>query len=292
MDIAIIGGGGRVGSATARKLIADNHRVRCICRNPGSVPPDLQPCFVAGDLAVPASLAKGLAGADGLFLITPSVEGETKLGLEALAAARAAAVGKIVYMATMHPEQMQAVPHFRNKLPIKRAAMNGWRNHVILQPNYFFQNDLFAIQAMLHGGIFPLPLGHQGVDAIDTDDIAAAAAIALTSSRLDGTVVPLSGHDRLTGPTIAQTYAHLLARPVAYCGDDLTHFGALLKQIMPSASDWEIDDMVTMFGEFQRIGGHANAADVLALEAILGRSLRRYADFATALAASQLSLLE
>lgn len=280
MDVAIIGGSGKVGSATARALRSAGHQVRVICRTKSTVPEDLLDCFCHGDLSQSASLAMPLTGVDALMLITPSVEDETQMGLAALRVAQAAGIQKLVYMATMHPELMQAVPHFYNKLPIKQAVIAGWQNHVILQPNYFFQNDDLVLQALVHGGVFPLPLGTVGVDAIDIDDIAAVATIALTQGQLDGTIVPMSGRDRLTGPSIAHTYAQLLDRPVIYCGDDLTSFGDLLRQIVPGASPWMIADTITMFGEFQRQGGHATPSDVAALEAILGRPVRRHADYA------------
>lgn len=244
------------------------------------MPADLLECYARGDLADPQSLSASIAGLDALMFISPSVEQETELGLAALEVARQAAVPKLVFMATMHPELMAAVPHFRNKIPIKQAVIAGWDKHVILQPNYFFQNDFMVLEAMAHGGVFPLPLGEAGVDAIDVADIAAIAAIALTTDRLDGTVVPISGHDRLTGPSIARTYAELMGRPVVYGGDDITQFGGLLQQIMPGASPWMIADISAMFGEFQRIGGHAAPGDAAVLEALLGRPLRRYSDFA------------
>lgn len=288
MDVAIIGGSGTVGSATARALRSAGYRVRVICRTKSAVPPDLLDGYFAGDLALPESLLRPLTGVGAAMLITPSVEYETQMGLAALDVARTAGVPKLVYMATMNPEEMLAVPHFRNKVPIKQAAIAGWQNHVILQPNYFFQNDSVVLQAMMHGGVFPLPLGTVGVDAIDVEDIAAVATIALTSDRIDGTVIPISGRDRLTGPSIAQTYARLLGRPVAYCGDDLAHFGDLLCQIMSDASSWMIADTTTMFAEFQRQGGHATAQDIDALEAILGRPARSHANYAAALVRDQL----
>ena len=286
MNVGIIGGSGKVGSATARALHSSGHDVRVICRTKSAVTADLLDCHFHGDLTDPASLSTPLSGLDALMLITPSVEDETQMGLAALQAAEAAGIQKVVYMATMHPELMQAVPHFKNKLPIKAAVVAGWRNHVILQPNYFFQNDEVVFSAMMHGGLFPLPLGTIGVDAIDVLDIAAVAAIALTQNRLDGSVVPISGRDRLSGPSIAHTYAQLLDRPVRYGGDDLTRFGGFLTQILPDASPWMIADTITMFGEFQRLGGHAVPNEVDALETILGRPLRRHADYAKTLVQS------
>ena len=288
MDVAIIGGSGKVGSTTARALRLAGHKVRVICRNQSAVPADLIDSFWQGDLSKPDTLTAPLAGVDALMLITPSVEQETQMGLAALHVAKAAGVSKLVYMATMHPELMHMVPHFANKIPIKHAVMAGWSNHVILQPNYFFQNDEMVFSALMHDGVFPLPLGTVGVDAIDIADIAAVAVIALTQSRLDGTVVPISGHDRLTGPSIAQTYAQALSRPVMYVGDDLTQFGGLLNQIVPDASPWMVADTITMFGEFQRQGGHAQPGEVDALEAILGRPVRRHTDYAASLVQRQL----
>ena len=144
MDIAIIGGSGNVGAATARALLADGHKVRVICRTKSSVPADLATCFYAGDLSEPTSLSGPIAGAEALMMITPSVENETQMGLAALHIAKEAAIPKLVYMATMNPELMQAVPHFKNKLPIKQAAIEGWKRHVSYSPIISFRTILWC----------------------------------------------------------------------------------------------------------------------------------------------------
>jgi uncharacterized protein YbjT (DUF2867 family) len=285
MDIAIIGGGGKVGSGTARRLIAGGHRVRVIGRSAATPPDDLKSHFMQGDLANPDSLADGLAGASALFLITPFIEPETALGLAAVTAAQAAGVPKIVYLAIMNLEAMAGIPHFANKIPIKQAVLASGPRAVVLQPNFFFQNDALFLPAIRFGGVYPLPIGSAGVDAIDADDIAEVAARALASEDLAGQVVPLSGPERLTGPAMAATYAELLGRPVSYGGDDLAQFGAMLRQAMPGADDWLVNDLTLMCRETQRLGNHASDSERALLEQLLGRPPRRHRDFAAALLA-------
>lgn len=284
--IGIIGGTGKVGAATARRLRAAGHRVRVIARTPALVPPDLAQDFHSADLVEPASLQPALAGVDTLFLITPFIEAETRLGLDALAQARVAGVSKVIYLAINNLEAMARIPHFANKIPIVAALWRSWPHGVVLRPNFFFQNDAMFLGAMAFGGLLPLPLGTMGVDAIDVDDIADTAVLALTTDRLDGMSLPLSGPDRLTGPGIAATYAALLGRPVAYAGDDLTHFPAVVAQAMPGADAWLIEDLRLMCAETQRLGNHAGPDDVARLERLLGRPLRRHQAFAQALVAS------
>ncbi len=290
MTITIIGGTGTVGGLTAAIAANEGASVRVVSRTPPKGPAHPRLAHMAADLSDPASLAPALAGTETLFLITPFVERETEMGLGAVEAALKAGVRKIVYMAIMNLEKLARVPHFGNKIPIKRRVLEAAPKAVILEPNFFFQNDFMFLPAMIHAGVFPLPLGSAGVDAIDARDIAEVAAKALLTPELDGRVVPISGRDRLTGPSVAATYAEILGRPVHYAGDGLERFGDLVRQAMPGADDWLVNDLTIMSEENQRQGNHATPAQVDALEAILGHPVRRHADFAREAVASMAAM--
>lgn len=280
MTITIIGGTGTVGGLTAAIVADAGASVRIVSRAPPKGAPHPRVAHRTADLADPSSLGPALDGTETLFLITPFVARETAMGLGAVEAALAAGVRKIVYMAIMNLEKLARVPHFGNKIPIKCRVLEAAPTAVILEPNFFFQNDFMFLPAMLHAGVFPLPLGSVGLDAIDARDIAEVAAKALLTADLDDQVIPISGRDRLTGPSVAATYADILGRPVHYAGDGLDRFGDLVRQAMPGADDWLVEDLTIMSEENQRQGNHATPAQVEALEAILGHPVRRHADFA------------
>ncbi len=283
--IGIIGGTGQVGGLTAAQLAGARADITVIARRAPEYLPE-GAVYRPGDLEQPSSLREALAGIDNVFLITPVVEHETRLGVDALGVMAELGVDKVVYMAIAHLEAMQEIPHFANKIPIVARLREGPFRHVVLAPNFFMQNDFMGVQGILQAGVYPLPVGEKGLNSIDVRDIADAAVIALTGDRLDGQEVPLCGPDLLTGPTMAATWAGVLGRPVAYAGDDLEAFTGLVAQGFPDAGEWLIHDLRTMMDVNQRIGCIATEAEHRACAAALGRPPRRYADFVREAAAS------
>ncbi|MFM2041943.1 MAG: hypothetical protein RLY86_519 [Pseudomonadota bacterium] len=289
MTVAIIGGTGKVGHLTALHLAARRVPVTVISRTAPAAPLPPGVRHVPGDLADPASLAAGLAGADSLFLITPFIAAETTLGLGAVEAALAAGVRRIVYMAIMNLEVMARVPHFGNKVPIKQRVMAAGVPFTVLEPNFFQQNDFMYAGAMLGPGVYPMPLGRIGLNAVDVRDIAPIAALALATDRLDGRVLPIPGPEPISGPSAAATYARLLGRPIHYVGDDLDGFVAMLDRMMPGgADDWLKHDLRTMAEENLARGNPADADQIAAVEDLLGRPLRRHAALAEEVVAAGL----
>lgn len=282
MTVAVVGGTGLVGSAAVAALTAAGQPVRVIARRePASLPPGAT--FAQADLADPDGLAAALAGVGRLFLITPVVPEETALGLGAIAAARRAGVRKLAYLSIMNLEAFRGVPHFDNKRPILDALQASGMVPVVLAANWFFQNDGMVLPGVRQAGVYGLPLGAKGLDAVDARDIGAVAALALTSGRFDGQVVPVAGHDRLTTALAAGTYAELLGRPVRPVPDAAEAFAGLLAQVAPGMDPWLRDDLIAMTRANLALGNHAAPGDAVLLEEALGRPLRRYLDTAAEL---------
>jgi uncharacterized protein YbjT (DUF2867 family) len=263
------------------RLAARGEGVRVLSRSAGkagSLPKGAE--AVVGDLADPASLARPMEGADAVFLLAPVHPEETKLGINGVDAAKAAKVGRLVYMSVYGAESAPDVPHFIGKVPVEEAVKGSGLPWTILRPNCFFQNDEQLAPAIAQG-YYPQPLGEVGVSGIDVGDIADAAVNALTGPGLEGQTVPLSGLDILTGPSIAATYAKHLGREVRYGGDDLVAWADRMAEHLP---DWLVVDLRAMFSHFQRKGLRATPADHESLRRALGREPRRFDDFATDLA--------
>lgn len=271
MRVLVIGGTGQVGRPLVAGLKAAGVNAVAAARhaNAGEI------CV---DITDPAALQEAAQGFDAAYLTTPLGPDEAQVGEAAVAALRAAGVGKIVYLAIHNLELMREIPHFETKIPVKQAVLADPRG-VVLQPNFFFQNDLLALPAIQGAGIYPLPIGTKGVWSIDVSDIARAALNALIRSDWDGSAVPLCGPDELTGPTIAKHWAAATGRDVIYAGNDIEPFIGVMRQNIPGLTDWMADDFAKMMAVTQRLGCAASDEDRAATLAIVGQQPLRHTDF-------------
>ncbi len=282
MKILVIGGTGTVGGVVVARLAKRGDAVRVLTRSAaraGSLPAGAE--GAVGDLAVPKSLEQPMAGVDAVFLLVPVHPEEIRLGLNGVEAAKAAKVGRLVYLSVFGAEAAPDVPHFIGKVPVEQAVRESGLAWTILRPDYFFQNDE-QLAPSIAQGVYPQPLGEVGVSGIDVGDIADAAVAALTASGHEGQTIPLVGLDLLTGPTIASTYARHLGREVRYGDDDLTIWSARMAE--HGLPDWLVRDFRAMFAHIQRHGQRATDADHEAVRRVLGREPRRFDDFAAGLA--------
>ncbi|MEQ8433748.1 MAG: NmrA family NAD(P)-binding protein [Oceanicaulis sp.] len=277
-DILVTGATGKTGGALARRLKAAGlNAAGMTSRKDAAGAGDPVP-LVYGDLRRPETLPDAFKGVKALYLVTPLGPDEPQVGLGAIEAAEQAGVEKIVHLSIMNLEAMREIPHFETKIPIKERLLKRGP-HVVLGANFFMQNDLMALPAILHGGVYPLPVGGAGVWSIDVEDIALAAFNALTSDDFDGSAVPLAGPQCVTGPRIAEVWSEALGRPVIYPGDAIDPFIEALKANI-ALDAWAEDDFRTMMAVTQRDGCPASEADRAATRAVLGRSPTPYADFA------------
>lgn len=272
MRTLVIGGTGKVGSATVAHLREHGHEAHAAARSGGDVTLDM----------TDARAVEGTAqGYDAAFFITPLGADETDIGLAVHAALAAAGVARIGYLAIHNLDAMRAIPHFETKRPIRDAVL-GRDGGVVVAPNFFFQNDLMVLAPMQAMGVYPLPVGETGVFSIDAGDIGRAAARALILGDWDGTMVPVCGSERLTGPSIAANWAEALGRPVAYGGNDIAPFVGMLAVQIPGFGPWEQNDFRLMLEVTQAMGCLATDADIAASTAVIGHAPRRHLDFVIA----------
>lgn len=273
MKTLVIGGTGKTGSVIVADLRAAGHEAYAAARTGGDVTLDMR------DAGAVAAAARGF---DAAFFITPLGPDETEIGLAVHSALVGAGVERIGYLAIHNLDAMRAIPHFDTKRPIRDTVL-ARDGGVVIAPNFFFQNDLLAFDAMRLGGVYPLPIGETGVYSVDAGDIGAAGARALMHPDWDGQEVPICGSERLTGPNLAANWAAALGRDVVYGGNDAHGFVAMLKQRMPPAApmtDWFADDMRIMMEVTQDMGCLATDAEIALSRAIIGREPRGHADFA------------
>jgi uncharacterized protein YbjT (DUF2867 family) len=274
--IVVIGGTGTVGSQTVQELLKRGAEVRVMTRSAdriASLPKGVE--GVTGSMLEPESLPSVFAGAGKLFLITPLARDETAQGIEAVDAALAAGIRRIVYLSVHQADKALAIPHFVSKLPIEGVIRASGVEYTILRPNNFYQNDLAVLDA-IRAGAYPQPAGSVGLHRVDVRDIAEAAAIALTQPGHSGKTYSAVGPRAWTGAGISDMLTQHLGKPVVYAGDDLKAWAAQMRAFMPG---WLVRDLEIMFQHFLNVGLLATQAEIGDFSALLGHVPRSYEAF-------------
>ena len=278
MRILVTGGTGKVGSEVIKALVKRNVSVRALVRKQEAsttMPEGIEVSL--GDLLDPVAVRKALDGVDKLYLLNAVVPDELTQGLIAYDLAKRLKLKQIVYHSVFKVEEFKDVPHFAAKLAIENALREFNLPFTIIRPNYFFQNDVSLKDALMNAGMYPMPLGTPGVSAVDTRDIAEAAAIALTSDGHLGKTYNLNGPENLSGKKIASIWSGLLGKEIGYPGEDLDSFE---EQTRKSAPSWSAFDIRMMFQGYLERGFVAENGDVATLTKLLGHPPRRYENFA------------
>jgi uncharacterized protein YbjT (DUF2867 family) len=278
MRILVTGGTGKVGSEVIKALVKRNVGVRALVREQEAsttMPEGIEVSL--GDLLDPVAVRKALDGVDKLYLLNAVVPDELTQGLIAYDLAKKLKLKQIVYHSVFKVEEFKDVPHFAAKLAIENALHEFDLPFTIIRPNYFFQNDVSLKDALTNAGMYPMPLGTPGVSAVDTRDIAEAAAIALTSDGHLGKTYNLNGPEILSGKKVASIWSGLLGKEIRYPGEDLDSFEEQMRKNSPS---WSAFDIRMMFQGYLERGFVAGDGDVETLARLLGHPPRRYVDFA------------
>ncbi len=282
--VLVIGGTGTVGSATVRELLKRGVDVRVMTRTAEkarALPPGVE--GVVGSMLQPETLPGVLRGVEQVFLITPLDRDETQQGIDAVDAAVAAGVERIVYLSVHQADAAPQIPHFASKLPIEGVIRSSGVACTILRPNNFYQNDLGMLDA-IRAGFYPQPMGGIGLHRVDARDIAEAAAIALTETGHAGRTYSIVGPESFTSEQTAAVYAHHLGKPVVYPGDHLKAFSAAMNGAMPA---WMLRDLVIMYDYFQHEGLLATQAEIDTVTALLRHAPRRFDDWVEAALAAR-----
>lgn len=286
MTVLMTGATGTVGSLTLRRLLDHDVDVRALTRSPGTAGLPRGVTAVKGDLLDVDALRGALDGAGTLFLLSANIAEELTATLQALCLAQEAGVRGIVYMSVYQGEQFTDVAHLCGKFAAEQMAGQFRLPATVLRPTYFAQNDLGLKDAILGAGVYPMPIGQEGISMIDVRDIAEAAAGELVrreraTGPLPAVTYDLVGPDVLTGPQVAGIWSQALGRPVSYGGDDLTAFEQRMRGFRPA---WLAFETSRMLRRFQADGGRATTEGLDRLTGLLGHPPRRYRDLAAAAA--------
>src|SRR3954469_10193419 len=192
--ILVTGATGNVGAELVHALAAAGEPVRALVRDDArrsALPAGVE--AAVGDLNRPETLEPALDGVRGVHLLAGygglphAPEGMRRAGGERVTLQSSSAVpgGDMTNaVARYHIESESAI----------RASGLAW---TFLQPNGFMSNALEWAEPLRRGDVVTAPFAGVRTAQIDPLDIAAVAAIALTTGDLDGRSLRLSGPEAL-----------------------------------------------------------------------------------------------
>ena len=284
MKVLVTGGTGKVGSLVVDELLKRGAEVRVLARKQpasGKLRPEVE--IAIGDLLDPVSVEQAMQGVDKLFLLNAVTPDELTQALIPYVIAKRIGIKHVTYLSVFKVEQFKDVPHFASKLAVENALRQFGVPYTILRPGYYIQNDISLKDALTGAGVYPMPIGTEGIAAADIRDIAEAAAISLTEDHHDGKTYDIVAPSTISGPGNAALWSKLLSKEIKYTGHDFDHWEQMMRAKMPG---WSALDLRMMFqGYFDR-GFASTETEVASLTKLLGHVPRSYEDFASQTAAT------
>jgi uncharacterized protein YbjT (DUF2867 family) len=276
--ILITGAAGKTGRAVLRALVAKGMTVRALVHRSEQVRP-LEALgareVLAGDMRDQATMERAAYGVGAVYHICPNVSpDEVAIGQAAIAAARSAGVEHFVYHSVLHP-QAEAIPHHWQKLRVEEKLFESDLPYTILQPSAYMQNVLVHWQQILERGVYPIPYAVETrLGMVDLEDVAAAAAIALTQAGHAGATYELAGAETLTQAEVAAILSQQLGRPVRaeVMSRQAWERGARASGL----GDYQVQTLLKMFDYYERYGFGGNPR---VLGWLLGRPPATFAAF-------------
>ena len=216
--ILITGAGGTVGAALVEELNGSEQQIRLTFRSKKKAARAAAAGYdaVALDYDQPETLRPAFDGADTLFLLSNGILGQAAGEINAVNAAKAAGVRKIVKLSVWRADA-QEYALARMHRTVERAIEASGLEWSFLRPNNFMQSLItYDAETIRAEGAFYLPAGEAKINHIDVRDIARIAVRALTTPGHAGKAYNLSGPRAISYAEAAAILSEVLGKPVRY----------------------------------------------------------------------------
>ncbi len=224
---------------------------------------------VIGDLENPESLSSAVAGMDGVFHINPVFAShEADMGVAMVDAAKAGGVSKFTFSSVIHPSISKLTNHSA-KRPVEEAIYESGMTFTVLQPTMFMQDLDTGWSEVTEQGRYSLPYSKQAkASYVDYRDVAEAAALALTSNKLDYGVFELCSPGMVNRIELTAMMSETLGRKIE-AGEPSFEEWARKAKISDGPVREGLKRMYADYDQYGFPGGNA-----LVLHAVLGREPR------------------
>ncbi len=269
--ILVTGATGNVGGELVGALAAAGVPVRALTRSAGRGRFPAGTAEVAGDLNDPASMRPALEGAYGVFLLPGYAD---MPGV--LAEARRAGVRRVVQLSGMSAgsgDTSNAITAYM--AASEQAARESGLAWTILRPAMFMSSAFEWVPQLRAGDLVRARFGQVRAAVTDPADIAAVAAVALTTSGHEAQVYELSGPEPLTAGDRVTILGQALGRSLRFEALSDDEARAEMSAAMPAK-------YVDAFLDFY-VNGSLDESKVLpTVQEVTGRPPRTFSQWASA----------
>jgi uncharacterized protein YbjT (DUF2867 family) len=269
--ILVTGATGNVGGELVQALLRAGRQVRALTRGtgPADVPAGAE--SVVGDLNRPDTLDDALAGVGAVFLL-PGYQHMPG----ALARIRAAGVERVVLLSgtsAADGDLTNAISRYmiRSEQAVRESGVPA----TIVRPSGFMSNTLQWLPQLRAGDVVRAPFAQVPVAMIDPFDIAAVAALALTTAGHAGQVYRLSGPRALLPADRVAVLASVLGRALRFEAQPDDEARAQMNEAMPR-------EYVDAFFSFYADGTLDESPVLPAVQELIGRLPRTFEQWARA----------
>lgn len=270
--ILLTGATGTVGSELVKQLQEAGVPFRALLRSPEKGQGWKGAEVVKGDLSDLASVNAAMKGITTLFLLTmadPATEEAV------ISAAKAAGVKKVVKISAMGASPDSPITLARGHARAERFLTESGLRFVVLRPGMFAQNFLNQTEGLKKTGRYFGAYGTGRIAPIDARDIAAVALVALTTERLDGKTLALTGPAAIDHAEALAQLSKAVGRELQYVDVPAEGMRATLAGSgMPA---WLVDDLLVMQTNIAKGGAGLVSPGV---KEATGREPRPFSDFA------------
>jgi uncharacterized protein YbjT (DUF2867 family) len=272
--ILLTGATGTVGRHLVLELKTRRAHFRVLTRDPQKAAAILGSAeFAVGDLSRPETVTKALVGVKAAFLLSAVDPALAAWEASFARSAKKAGVERIVKLSAQGADPRSACEllrwHAEAEAEVTRAGVPA----VHARPASFYQNFFNMADGIRRGSIHA-PLADAGFPMVDARDVAAVAAVALTSPGFIGATVNVTGPAALSYADCAAALSAELKRPVAYvpaAAEDARR--GMLAAGMPA---WRVDALSQLFTELREGRGGVVTETVFRMT---GQPAKAFADF-------------
>jgi uncharacterized protein YbjT (DUF2867 family) len=277
--ILVIGGRSKIGAALIGELLGRGEQVRALVRagEPGGHLATAAE-VVTGDLADEGSLVTAMAGVEKVFLLSSPHPDAVGWHRNAIDAARRTQVQLLVRSSILGADRESPAEFISAHTTCDRYLEDSGLPYVIVRPNLFLQNiPESTIPAIDASGTFYADAGEARISMVDTRDVAAVAALALTEPGYAGAHFDVTGPEALSYADVAAKLTSVLGRRISYVGasDDAVRQALLGAGL----TTWFAGALVGLYQDYRRSAADGYAAQVTGtVQRLTGRPPRALDD--------------
>jgi uncharacterized protein YbjT (DUF2867 family) len=222
MTVLVIGATGDLGAEVARALVRRGAEVRAMTRSTNPAVDGLA-SVVRADLGDPDSLTRAFEGVQRAFLVSSPAKDQVGLETNAIVAAEAEGVERIVKVSNLPIAGLESGLHGNHRAIEQRLAESSVASTVV-QPSFFVTVLLRQLE-MLRRDRIVFPTGDGRIAWIDPRDIAEVAATVLTDDDPPAGPLRLTGPEALTAAELADRISAAVDRKIELVQPDLKKWG-------------------------------------------------------------------